>query len=68
MLTGCFSDDRKDGILEVGVEFSGDEADPDYTEYMTGKKIPLGKAKHFFIRKGTKFITSGTLKVSLSSG
>jgi hypothetical protein len=27
----------------VGEELSGDEADPDYTEYMTGKKIPLGK-------------------------
>jgi hypothetical protein len=38
-----FSDDRKDGILEVGEELSGDEADPDYTEYMTGKKIPLGR-------------------------
>ena len=35
-------DDRKDGILEVGEEVSADEADPDYTEYMTGKKIPVG--------------------------
>merc|ERR1712038_1599891 len=35
--------DRKDGILEVGgEEVSADEADPDYTEYMTGKKIPVG--------------------------
>jgi hypothetical protein len=41
-----FSDDRKDGILEVGAEFSGDEADPDYTEYMTGKKIPLGEYRY----------------------
>lgn len=37
-----FTDDRKDGILEVGEEVSADEADPDYTEYMTGKKIPVG--------------------------
>lgn len=37
-----FIDDRKDGILEVGEEVSADEADPDYTEYMTGKKIPVG--------------------------
>ena len=36
------ADDRKDGILEVGEEVSADEADPDYTEYMTGKKIPVG--------------------------
>merc|ERR1740123_218926 len=36
-------EDRKDGILEVGgEEVSADEADPDYTEYMTGKKIPVG--------------------------
>merc|ERR1719356_400274 len=36
-------EDRKDGILEVGgEEISADEADPDYTEYMTGKKIPVG--------------------------
>lgn len=40
--SGADDDDRKDGILEVGEELSGDEADPDYTEYMTGKKIPLG--------------------------
>ena len=32
-------EDRKDGILEVGgEEVSADEADPDYTEYMTGDK------------------------------
>ena len=37
-----FVDDRKDGILEVGDDVSADEADPDYTEYMTGKKIPVG--------------------------
>lgn len=37
-----FLEDRKDGILEVGEEISADEADPDYTEYMTGKKIPVG--------------------------
>ena len=31
-------EDRKDGILEVGgEEVSADEADPDYTEYMTGE-------------------------------
>ena len=36
------AEDRKDGILEVGEEVSADEADPDYTEYMTGKKIPVG--------------------------
>merc|ERR1719322_1079499 len=36
-------EDQKDGILEVGgEEISADEADPDYTEYMTGKKIPVG--------------------------
>merc|ERR1711936_1145737 len=36
-------EDRKDGILEVGgEEISADEADPDYTEYMTGKNIPVG--------------------------
>merc|ERR1711953_1640653 len=36
-------EDRKDGILEVGgEEVSADEADPDYTEYMKGKKIPVG--------------------------
>ena len=36
-------EDRKDGILEVGgEEISADEADPDYTEYMTGKKLPPG--------------------------
>ena len=28
--------------MEVGEEVSADEADPDYTEYMTGKKIPVG--------------------------
>ena len=38
----CLTEDRKDGILEVGEEVSADEADPDYTEYMTGKKIPVG--------------------------
>ena len=38
----CLAEDRKDGILEVGEEVSADEADPDYTEYMTGKKIPVG--------------------------
>ena len=37
-----FLEDRKDGILEVGEDVSADEADPDYTEYMTGKKIPVG--------------------------
>ena len=37
-----FAEDRKDGILEVGEEVSADEVDPDYTEYMTGKKIPVG--------------------------
>ena len=47
MLKTPVSDDRKDGILEVGEELSGDEADPDYTEYMTGKKIPLGKYQGF---------------------
>ena len=26
----------------MGEEISADEADPDYTEYMTGKKIPVG--------------------------
>ena len=26
----------------MGEEVSADEADPDYTEYMTGKKIPVG--------------------------
>ena len=36
------AEDRKDGILEVGEDVSADEADPDYTEYMTGKKIPVG--------------------------
>merc|ERR1712142_1116180 len=35
-------EDRKDGILEVGEDVSADEADPDYTEYMTVKKIPVG--------------------------
>merc|ERR1712062_700842 len=40
--SGADDDDRKDGILEVGEEVSADEADPDYTEYMTGKKIPVG--------------------------
>merc|ERR1712045_1084802 len=40
--SGADEDDRKDGILEVGEEISADEADPDYTEYMTGKKIPVG--------------------------
>merc|ERR1719460_1471580 len=40
--SGADEDDRKDGILEVGEEVSADEADPDYTEYMTGKKIPVG--------------------------
>lgn len=36
--------DRKDNIdiLEAVEEVSGDEVDADYTEYMTGKKIPLG--------------------------
>ena len=41
-LKSCLTEDRKDGILEVGEEVSADEADPDYTEYMTGKKIPVG--------------------------
>merc|ERR1712168_1121607 len=40
--SGADEEDRKDGILEVGEEVSADEADPDYTEYMTGKKIPVG--------------------------
>merc|ERR1719391_1276282 len=40
--SGADDEDRKDGILEVGEEVSADEADPDYTEYMTGKKIPVG--------------------------
>merc|ERR1712106_606144 len=40
--SGADDEDRKDGILEVGEEASADEADPDYTEYMTGKKIPVG--------------------------
>jgi len=41
--SGADEEDRKDGILEVGEEVSEvDEADPDYTEYMTGKKIPVG--------------------------
>merc|ERR1712158_211809 len=40
--SGADDEDRKDGILEVGEEDSADEADPDYTEYMTGKKIPVG--------------------------
>ena len=26
----------------MGEEVSADEADPDYTEYMTGKKLPPG--------------------------
>jgi len=36
--------DRKDNIelLEGVEEVSGDEVDADYTEYMTGKKIPIG--------------------------
>ena len=42
LLPLCLAEDRKDGILEVGEEVSADEADPDYTEYMTGKKIPVG--------------------------
>merc|ERR1711976_465824 len=40
--SGADEEDRKDGILEVGEDASADEADPDYTEYMTGKKIPVG--------------------------
>merc|ERR1712012_1489364 len=40
--SGADEEDRKDGILEVGEEVSADEVDPDYTEYMTGKKIPVG--------------------------
>jgi len=41
--SGNDEEDKKDGILEVGEEIgSADEADPDYTEYMTGKKIPAG--------------------------
>merc|ERR1712223_1316749 len=40
--SGADDEDRKDGILEVGEDVSADEADPDYTEYMTGKKIPVG--------------------------
>jgi len=41
--SGNDDEDKKDGILEVGEEIgSADEADPDYTEYMTGKKIPAG--------------------------
>ena len=42
LITYFYTEDRKDGILEVGEEASADEADPDYTEYMTGKKIPVG--------------------------
>merc|ERR1719154_675700 len=36
--------DRKDNIelLDTVENESGDEIDPDYTEYMTGKKIPVG--------------------------
>merc|ERR1740128_1142752 len=36
--------DRKDNIelLDTVDDVSGDEVDPDYTEYMTGKKIPVG--------------------------
>lgn len=42
LISSRLAEDRKDGILEVGEEVSADEADPDYTEYMTGKKIPVG--------------------------
>ena len=42
LIPSRLAEDRKDGILEVGEEVSADEADPDYTEYMTGKKIPVG--------------------------
>ena len=42
LIPSRLTEDRKDGILEVGEEVSADEADPDYTEYMTGKKIPVG--------------------------
>jgi len=27
---------------EIALEASNDETDPDYTEYMTGKKLPPG--------------------------
>ena len=43
METSQEKEDKKDGILEVGEEIgSADETDPDYTEYITGKKIPAG--------------------------
>ena len=38
LIPSRLTEDRKDGILEVGEEVSADEADPDYTEYMTGKR------------------------------
>ena len=42
-------EDRKDGILEVGgEEISADEADPDYTEYMTGGVSEAEKVFFFF--------------------
>ena len=46
-------EDRKDGILEVGgEEVSADEADPDYTEYMTGEQQILDFWKNFgFLEK-----------------
>jgi len=42
--SGAEEDDRKDNIelLETVDDVSGDEVDNDYTEYMTGKKIPVG--------------------------
>ena len=50
-------EDRKDGILEVGgEEVSADEADPDYTEYMTGDKQTLHHLKKI-IKLINKLIT-----------
>lgn len=44
MSFGCVSDDKKDIDHETVVEeqIIGENSPPDYSEYMTGKKLPPG--------------------------
>ncbi len=43
LLFYCFSDDDKKPVVGLESDLnSPDEIDPDYTEYMTGKKLPPG--------------------------
>ena len=44
LIKNCFvtDEDKKPDVSSLDDMVSPDEADPDYTEYMTGKKLPPG--------------------------